>query len=552
MTTTVSRHFVTMGNRQVHYRRIGEGPVVLMLHISPLSSRTFIPVMNHLAESFTVIAPDRPGYGESDALALEAPEISDYAAALGEAVDAMGVDRMLVYGRATGTTVAVEFARQNPQRVEALVLENLVMVSDEQRPVLLERFAPSLAPQWDGSHLLRAWSWWRDFMLYWPWFDRRLATRLDVDIPSASSLHEDVLDTLRAGTRYDLAPNAVFRYDPLPAIQELNLPIKLMAANRTARSRGASVEWLTRLLEHASSAVVERYSIEPCLMAHQLEPDSLAYRDYASQVERILAGAGAGAIGAAPRVADTAPVAEGLWRSYVDTDHGQVLVRRGGDGHGRPVLLLHDIARSGASVAGLAVDLAADRPVLVPDLAGFGESDPPRDRRGSIEDYLAPIRAVLEAVGIAEVDVYGEGAGALVATELAAQDPRVKSVILNEPPLAGSAIPPDGGAPSLEPAGDGTHLLRAWNRMRDSTLFSPWCRTSRDGIRWSEPDDAATLQDRTLELLKGAAEERPARLATARYSAVERLSACSARTLVIEDSTDAAERVASFLSAASE
>lgn len=390
-------------------------------------------------------------------------------------------------------------------------------------------------------------------MLYWPWFDRRLATRLDVDIPSASSLHEDVLDTLRAGTRYDLAPNAVFRYDPLPAIQELNLPITLMAANRTARSRGASVEWLTRLLAHASSAVVERYSIEPCLMAHQLEPDSTAYREYATQVERILAGAGAraGGIGAAPRVADTAPVAEGLWRSYVETDRGQVLVRRGGDGRGRPLLLLHDIARSGASLAGLAVELAADRPVLVPDLAGFGDSDPPRDRRSSIEDYVAPIRAVLEAVGIAEVDVYGAGTGALVATELAAQDPRVQSVILDDPPIPGATTPPEGGAPSLEPCADGTHLLRAWNRVRDSALFSPWYRTSRDAIRWSEPDDAATLQARTLELLKGAAEERPARLATARYPAVERLRASSARTLVIEDSTDAGERVASFLGAAS-
>src|SRR6185312_12113672 len=143
------------------------------------------------------------------------------------------------------------------------VLENLVMMSDEQRPVLLERFAPSLDPQWDGSHLLRAWSWWRAFMLYWPWFDRRLTTRLDVDLPSPSSLHEDVMDTLRSGTRYELAPNAVFRYAPVPAFDELDLPITLLAANRTARSRGASVEWLTRLLAHSPSAVVERYSIEP-------------------------------------------------------------------------------------------------------------------------------------------------------------------------------------------------------------------------------------------------------------------------------------------------
>lgn len=574
--TVIQRHFVTVGGRQVHYRRVGDGPVVLMLHISPLSSRTFGPVMDRLADSFTVIAPDRPGYGDSDLLELDAPEISDYAAALGATVDALDVESMIVYGRATGATVAVEFARQNPHRCVALALENLVMVSEEQRPVLLKRFAPALDPVWDGSHLLRAWSWWRDFMLYWPWFDRRLATRLDVDLPSPASLHEDVMDTLGSGTQYALAPNAVFRYDPLPAFAELKLPITLMAANRTSRSPGASVEWLARLLAQSPSAVVERYSIEPSLMAHQLAPDALAHREYAGQVERILKGAGV--TGAAPPVVETAPTPGGLWRSYIQTSLGQVHLRRGGDGRARPLLLLHDLARSGASLAGLAQDLARDRPVFVPDLAGFGESDPPRDRRGTIDDYVIPVQAVLDAADIAEVDVYGAGAGGFIATELAAQDARVRSVILDGPPPNDGPVAPapsDHHSPSLEPCADGTHLLRAWNRVRDSTLFSPGFRTTREGIRWSEPHDAASLQLQTLELLKSSAEERPARVATAHRQALDRLHGSGPRrlillrapdettqpdladrarvefddttTTVITDSTDAAGHVASFL-----
>ena len=76
--TEISRHFVTVqgnwGPRQVHYRRAGTGPTLLLLHQSPQSSREFEPLMQVWGENFTVIAADAPGYGLSDPLGVAQAE----------------------------------------------------------------------------------------------------------------------------------------------------------------------------------------------------------------------------------------------------------------------------------------------------------------------------------------------------------------------------------------------------------------------------------------------------------------------------------------------
>ena len=54
---SITRHFSTVENRQVHYRMAGSGPPVVMLHMSPLSSLTFESVMQSWADAFTLIAP---------------------------------------------------------------------------------------------------------------------------------------------------------------------------------------------------------------------------------------------------------------------------------------------------------------------------------------------------------------------------------------------------------------------------------------------------------------------------------------------------------------
>ena len=87
---TITRHFIRIGNRTVHYRKAGSGPILLMIHQSPRSSAEYEALMETWAPHFTCIAPDTPGFGQSDPLPGD-PDINDFAAAAHALLDALGI-----------------------------------------------------------------------------------------------------------------------------------------------------------------------------------------------------------------------------------------------------------------------------------------------------------------------------------------------------------------------------------------------------------------------------------------------------------------------------
>ena len=127
---SVQRHYVTVGDRQVHYRRAGSGPPVILLHESPLSSLMYAELAERLAGTFTALALDTPGYGESDPLPLPAPDIADYADALAETLDALGVAPLRRLRRAHRRGIALEFAARHPERVAAWSLDGLALFTE--------------------------------------------------------------------------------------------------------------------------------------------------------------------------------------------------------------------------------------------------------------------------------------------------------------------------------------------------------------------------------------------------------------------------------------
>src|SRR5947209_19888141 len=61
------RSSITTRDRvRIHYRRLGSGPGMVLLHGYPQTGHMWRKVMPALAERFTVVAPDLRGYGDSD------------------------------------------------------------------------------------------------------------------------------------------------------------------------------------------------------------------------------------------------------------------------------------------------------------------------------------------------------------------------------------------------------------------------------------------------------------------------------------------------------
>jgi pimeloyl-ACP methyl ester carboxylesterase len=106
-------------------------------------------------------------------------------------------------------------------------------------------------------------------------------------------------------------------------------------------------------------------------------------------------------------------------------------------GTGPAVVLLHGYGETGDMWAPLAVDLARDHTVIVPDLRGLGLSSKPAsgfDKKTQAVD----IDALLTALNVNQVDVVAHDIGNMVAFQFAAQHPaRVRRLVLIDAPVPG-------------------------------------------------------------------------------------------------------------------
>jgi pimeloyl-ACP methyl ester carboxylesterase len=105
-------------------------------------------------------------------------------------------------------------------------------------------------------------------------------------------------------------------------------------------------------------------------------------------------------------------------------------------GEGPPVVLLHGLGATNASMLPTLSALASDHRVLAVDLPGFGDSDKPV-RAYDPAFYARWLVRFLDAVGIARADLIGNSMGGRIAIEAALTAPeRVDRIALFAPSLA--------------------------------------------------------------------------------------------------------------------
>jgi pimeloyl-ACP methyl ester carboxylesterase len=434
------RAFVTLsGGRQVHYRRAGGGAPRVLLHATPDSSAA----LDLAAPGRTVIGLDAPGYGESDPLDLTEPSIEDYTTALRQTFDALGLESADLVGWGSGATMARAFGSQYPHRVTSLSVHDAVQCSMRERDLLLANFAVSLAPEWDGTHLLRAWMIRRDMHLFRPWFARTAAARLPRGLPSPDQLQRALVDLLRAGVHWGTAERAALRY-----------------ASR-------SDDQHPRLGRSSTSGA----------MAFETQ---------------------------APPTPGPSGVS-GFVRDYADTSFGQVHLRRAGPPGGIPLLMLHASPGSARGILPLASRLAEHRQVVALDTPGFGDSDPLTATDPSIGDFADAVLEVMNSLNASRIDLYGTHTGASIAVEAATRSAtRVRKLVFDGLPMFSSYERADHLAnyiPPFEVRWDGSHVVWAWNFIRNMSLFYPWYHMDARHTTGRAPD-TTLLHERVVDLMK--------------------------------------------------
>ena len=101
--------------------KVGQGPVLLLLHGLGCDHTTWDPIIDALAEHHTVIAPDLLGHGVS-AKPRADYSIGGYANGMRDLLTVLGIETVSVVGHSLGGGVAMQFAYQFPERTERMIL----------------------------------------------------------------------------------------------------------------------------------------------------------------------------------------------------------------------------------------------------------------------------------------------------------------------------------------------------------------------------------------------------------------------------------------------
>ncbi|MBD2497412.1 alpha/beta fold hydrolase [Nostoc sp. FACHB-280] len=156
MSQQIKRAFLDTEDGQILYRIGGKGEPILLLHMTPRSSDEFHELMPILAEKKLVIAMDLMGLGDSDK-PPRVYSVADYAKTAIALLDELNIEKTSIFGSLTGGYIAGELAAVYPNRVDKLILCNLLAFDAQEQDKILKRYSQGFQIQDDGSHLMAQW-----------------------------------------------------------------------------------------------------------------------------------------------------------------------------------------------------------------------------------------------------------------------------------------------------------------------------------------------------------------------------------------------------------
>ncbi|MGK7908934.1 MAG: alpha/beta fold hydrolase [Synechococcus sp.] len=125
---SVRYHTVKIDNLDIFYREAGnpENPTILLLHGFPTSSHMFRNLMLSLSDSYHLVAPDYPGYGNSSMPLVDEFDYTfdNLANVMDKFVQTVGLSKYSLYLMDYGAPIGFRLATKHPEKVQALLIQN--------------------------------------------------------------------------------------------------------------------------------------------------------------------------------------------------------------------------------------------------------------------------------------------------------------------------------------------------------------------------------------------------------------------------------------------
>jgi pimeloyl-ACP methyl ester carboxylesterase len=117
-----------IGGLKICYREAGraEAPTLLLLHGFPTAGHMFRDLIPLLADSYHLVAPDLPGFGQSDLPSRQAFKYSfeNIAETIDRFISVIELKRLAIYIFDYGAPVGLRIALKHPERISAIVSQN--------------------------------------------------------------------------------------------------------------------------------------------------------------------------------------------------------------------------------------------------------------------------------------------------------------------------------------------------------------------------------------------------------------------------------------------
>lgn len=125
---SVRYHTIEIDGLDIFYREAGspDNPTILLLHGFPTSSHMFRNLMLALSDSYHLVAPDYPGYGNSSMPLVDEFDYTfdNLADIMDRFVQTVGLSQYSLYLMDYGAPIGFRLATKHPEKVQTLLIQN--------------------------------------------------------------------------------------------------------------------------------------------------------------------------------------------------------------------------------------------------------------------------------------------------------------------------------------------------------------------------------------------------------------------------------------------
>jgi pimeloyl-ACP methyl ester carboxylesterase len=121
---------IKVGDLDIKYVSGGHGAPTVVIHGALGGARGWLRNLTELAKTYSVYAPDLPGFGNSQSISDDF-QVSEFVDFIKDFTDSLGIKRFHLVGHSLGGGIALHFALKHPHKIDRLVIVSSMFLGKE-------------------------------------------------------------------------------------------------------------------------------------------------------------------------------------------------------------------------------------------------------------------------------------------------------------------------------------------------------------------------------------------------------------------------------------